>query len=191
MKKCLRKRTVATMAMVLGFALHASVAFAAPILSIAPSSIVVGLGITFSADVVIAEVTDLFLFQFDLAFDPTILAATNLDEGAFLPSGGATFFIPGTIDNAAGSITFTLDTLLGPIPGVTGTGTLASVTFDALAFGTSPITLDNVLLLDSGGFPIAFDKEVGVVSVVPEPATLLLFGSGLAGAAVMRKRWRR
>ncbi len=150
-----------------------------------------GVGETFSLDVAIRDVTDLFAFQFDLGFDPTILAAMSLSEGPFLPSGGGTIFIPGTIDNAAGAITSTGDSLLGLPPGVTGSGTLASVTFDALAFGTSPVTLSNVILLDSGLSPIAFDTEAGAVNVVPEPATLLLFGSGLAGVAVMRKRGRQ
>ncbi len=191
MTKSLGKRRVVTIAMALGLALHASVAFAVPILSIDPPTTIVGPGETFSLDVAIRDVTDLYAFQFDLGFDPAILAATSVNEGPFLPSGGLTSFIPGTINNTAGSITFTLDTLLGPVPGVTGSGILASATFDALSFGTSHLSLTNVLFFDSGFSVISFTTQDGLVSVVPEPATLILLGSGLARAAVMRKRLTR
>ncbi|HEV3199328.1 MAG TPA: cohesin domain-containing protein, partial [Bryobacteraceae bacterium] len=63
----------------------------------APSSAAVG--DIFTVNVNIAGITDLYGFQFDLSFDPAILAAASSTEGPFLPTGGATFFIPGTIDN--------------------------------------------------------------------------------------------
>ena len=49
-------------------------ASAAPILSIAPTSTTVQAGHTFSVDVSIADVTDLFAYQFDLGFDPAMFA---------------------------------------------------------------------------------------------------------------------
>src|SRR6266436_3322803 len=73
----------------------------------------------------------------------------SITEGPFLPAGGATFFIPGTIDNATGAITFTADTLQTAIVGVNGNGTLATVDFQALCVGTSLVALSNVILLDS------------------------------------------
>jgi general secretion pathway protein D len=76
----------------------------------APSSVAVGDIFTVNAD--IASITDLYAFQFDLSFDPAVLAATSSTEGPFLPSGGATFFIPGAIDNLNGMVTATVDTLI-------------------------------------------------------------------------------
>lgn len=58
-------------------------------------------------------------------------------------------FIPGTIDNVGGDVSSTADSLIGPIPGVTGTGTLAVFQFTALAVGTSPLSFGNEILLDS------------------------------------------
>ncbi|MBV9224486.1 MAG: hypothetical protein JOY85_10685 [Acidobacteriaceae bacterium] len=73
-----------------------STGWAAPILSIEPAAAVVPAG-PFSVDINIANVTDLFAFQFDLTFTPGILAASGSAEGPFLATSGAgtTFFPAG------------------------------------------------------------------------------------------------
>src|SRR5271157_4900574 len=68
-------------------------------------------GSTFTVDVNISGVTDLFDYQLDLTFNPSIVSATGVSEGSFLSSGGPTFFLPGTIDNVGGPITLNADTL--------------------------------------------------------------------------------
>ncbi len=72
------------------------------------------------------DVSDLYAFQFDLAFDPTILELQSISEGTFLPGAGSTNFFPGTIDNTGGTATATADSLVGAIPGASGSGTLAT-----------------------------------------------------------------
>src|SRR5690242_1252599 len=124
-------------------------AFADPILSIQPPSTSVAAGNTFAVDVNISNVSDLFAFQFDITFNPGILSATSIIEGAFLPGGGTTFFIPGTIDNSGGTISSNADTLIGAISGVSGGGTLAILDFTTLGTGMSAIDIANVTLLDS------------------------------------------
>src|SRR2546430_17140244 len=109
----------------------ASIGFADPIVSIQPASSSVAEGDTFTLDVDIANVTDLFAFQFDLGFCPGVLSALSIIEGAFLPGGGTTFFIPGTIDNVGGAITASADALIGAISGVNGTRYLDDVHFTA------------------------------------------------------------
>ena len=178
---------VLLLGLVLSFsALRAS---AVPVLSLQPSSQVVQPGQSFSLDVDISNAAELFSFQFDLAFDPNVLSATSITEGPFLPSGGSTFFIPGTIDNSGGTITTTDDSLIGAISGVTGNGTLATVSFQAFALGTSPITLSNVILLDSNLADITSNTVDGTVTVVPEPATWLLLATGCTG--LVAYGWRR
>jgi general secretion pathway protein D len=163
---------------------------ALPAVSISPPSTIASIGSTVSLDVAISGVADLYAFQFDVTFDPSVLAATDVSEGPFLPGGGATFFIPGIIDNVGGSVAFTADTLLGPVPGVTGDGILATLTFTAVAAGTSPIALENVILLDSVLGLIEVVTDGGQVTV-PEAATLLLLGSGIVGATLTRLRLRQ
>jgi len=163
-----------------------SVTSASPILSIVPVTQTVSTGSSATLDVNISDVTDLYGFQFDLSFAPSILSANGTTEGPFLPSGGTTFFVPGTIDNTNGTISTTADTLIGAISGVNGGGTLAFVTFTALAAGTSSIDLSNVLLIDSGFNPIDTSLESGSVIVTsgasasPEPTTFVLMLTGMS-----------
>jgi adhesin HecA-like repeat protein len=156
---------------------------ATPTLSIEPPSQEVGPGMSFSLDVRISGVADLFAYQFDLAFNPLILSAGSITEGPFLSSGGATAFIAGTIDNTAGTITATADTLIGAVPGVNGSGVIATVDFQALSPGESPITLSDAILLDSSLIEIDVNIADGGVTVaaVPEPPTWLLLSTGVFG----------
>src|ERR1017187_509784 len=127
----------------------------AGVLSVQPASQNEANGQTFFVNIAVANVSDLYALEFDLAFNPQVIQATGITEGAFLPTGGPTFFLPGTIDNVFGSITFNGDTLLGPVSGVSGSGMLAIATFQAIGNGVSAIAFDNLFFLDSTGGSIA------------------------------------
>jgi hypothetical protein len=185
--------------------LSAPPAEAVPIISIGPSPTVVHIGDTFTLDVLIGEtdpgpsddVADLFAYQFSVSYDPSLLSATSVSEGSFLSSAGPTFFIPGVIDDVAGLITFSAATLLGPIAGASGSGSLLRIEFTALALGTSAVTplfdaLSGDGLLDSALQPIEpVSIEAGRVTVapapVPEPGMLLLLGVGFAALCARRR----
>src|SRR5262245_49893384 len=76
-------------------------------------------GTTFTVTVQVSGITNLYAAQFDLQFNPAVLTAVSVAEGVFLPSGATTLFIPGTIDNVTGKISFIADTRIGPVPGAT------------------------------------------------------------------------
>lgn len=141
----------------------------------------------------ISGASDLYAFQFDVTWDPSILQLQSINEGPFLATAGSTFFIPGTIDNVAGDATFTADSLLGPGPGAAGTGTLATLDFQAIGTGTSALSLANVILLDSNLNNIDFTSTDGSVTVsaavtlgVPEPDSLTWLAGMLALLAAFR-----
>lgn len=163
-------------------------ALADPVLSLNINPNPAAVGGTVSVDVVISGALDLYAYQFSLSFDPSVLQATGSTEGAFLPTGGTTFFSPGSFDNTLGVYSFTVGTLIGALPGVNGAGTLATLSFDVAAAGVSSLTLSDVVLLDSALAEIPAQLQGGVVTAVPEPGTWLMFGLGLAGVAGLARR---
>jgi hypothetical protein len=164
---------------------------AAPIIDIEPETLFVGHDQSFGVNIVIHDAADLFAFQFDLSFDPRLLSATSVAEGGLLSIGGPTIFFPGTIDNVAGRISFTLGTLTGSLPGVNGTGALAGIEFRSRnASGIATLKLSDIILLDSNLADIAFVAPLPApIAVVTEPGTLVLLAPMLLGMAwVLRRR---
>ena len=103
-------------------------------------------GETFTLDLNAADVYDLAGWQFDITFDPSVLEVLEVKEGEFLKTGGGTtFFQKGSIDNATGKITKLSSARLSEV-GVSGTGTLLSVTFTAKAGGETRLSVHNVQL---------------------------------------------
>jgi hypothetical protein len=157
-------------------------------INVEPSSKTVNIGDVFSLDIVLSEVTDLYSYEFDISFDPLLLAAQDIIEGSFLSTGGSTFFIPGTIDNSAGSVSVTGNSLVGEVPGVNGSGTLVTLSFLALSEGISLVQLANVVLLDSTLADITAVTLSSIeVTAVPLPAGLPLLMSGIAVLFLRRR----
>ena len=103
------------------------------------------LGDTFTFDVRAEIISNLAGWQFDIAFDSTVLEALDVSEGDFLKTdGGVTFFQSGRIDNAAGKIT---GLIAGRISegGVSGSGSVLQVRFKAKAEGETELALQNFL----------------------------------------------
>lgn len=154
-------------------------ATASSVISVQPSTLSVTTGQIFSLDIDVNTIADLYAWQFDVNFDPLVLSALSVNEGAFLAQGGPTFFIQGAIDNTGGAITSNADTLEGAIPGVTGGGHLASIQFQALASGSTTIVPSNLDLLDSNLNLIDEGTADGTVIITPEHSNLMLSFAGL------------
>ena len=130
------------------------------------------MGNTFTLDISAKDVIDLAGWQFDIAFDPTVLEAVAVNEGDFLKrEGGSTFFQKGTIDNRSGKITRLSSALLSG-GGITGTGTLLSIQFSAKAGGETQLRLQNVQFGTSTG---------SLISAGPHEVTLVIEGQLATG----------
>ena len=128
-------------------------------------------GDTFTLDLKAEDVLDLAGWQFDVAFAPTVLEAIEVNEGNFLKTGGGTtFFQKGKIDNRSGKITGLSSALLSG-GGVTGTGTLLSVTFSAKAGGETQLTLEKFQFGSSTGSSISAGPREFTIVVAGQLAT--------------------
>ena len=127
---------------------------------------VIHVGDTFTLDINAENVNDLAGWQSDISFDPAVLEAVEVNEGDFLKTdGGATFFQDGTIDNTAGKITRISATRFNE-DGVTGTGTLLSVTFLAKTGGETQLALHNLQLGAFTGEQINAESYEVVITIV-------------------------
>lgn len=143
-------------------------------------------GSVFTVPVLVSGATGLTAFQFDLSYDASILKAlefTDLGTGfesAALADGASLtgitgFLLPGLLSGVA-------DSMSGATGGFTG-GTIVDIRFEAIAAGTSALTLSNVFLDFS---ELGADSIVNGSITVPEPSPLALVALGFAALA-----WRR
>jgi hypothetical protein len=115
--------------------------------------------------------------QFGLSFDRTILQCLSADEGTFYSDwaqshGASTLVFPQpACDNTAGKLNPTGIAILGAEgQGPVGGGTVMTVRFKALAVGTSPLQLTDVVVGDASvGHvqPLTTTVSAGEVTVLP------------------------
>lgn len=186
------RRTVACVVFV--WAMSSASASANAILFINPATTTVNVGDTFTLGVHIDGVVDLFSYNFDLAFDSSILSFVGIVDGGFIPPGDIDLFFPGE-EWTEGIVSATGNSVYGDGAGVNGNGTLAFATFMAMMAGETWITFpdqfpNELLFSDSTGAPIAVSAVSGLVQVngvtsaVPdEPSPMILLVAALALAA--------
>lgn len=156
---------------------------------------VVNLNDVFEMNITLSSADPVYAVQFELKFDPSIIEATNLTEGDFLklpadtcgqlfpiqnctafPIWSNTSLTNNTnitlINNTKGVVTFfniqTPD-IDGNIHGASGNGTLATITFQAKAYGTSSLGLSNILIADPNISTIPTNAINGSVRVNTPP----------------------
>ncbi len=149
-----------------------------PQLEISPPTQTVNVGSTFTVDVDVSSMTDLYAVEFGLSFDPTIVQCDSFTKDTnFI---GSTIGFDPTIDNTAGTVSGFSVSKMGA-SGVSGSGTLATLQFTTLASGTSTISFSNVQLLDSTTAQITPTITDGSVTV---PAAIVEISPSSSSQAV-------
>lgn len=122
---------------------------------------------TLTVDVMADNVTDMYGAEFELKYDPVMLAVQDaepnkdgiqIEAGTLLPANKG-FIVANKADNAEGTVIFAM-TLLNPAPSVTGGGPLARVTFNVLNAGPSTIEVARAKL-------VALDLQTIPSSITP------------------------
>ena len=98
-----------------------------------------------------------------LRFDPKILRVRLVQEGTFMSSGGGTVTFAQQVDATGGRVDITL-TRTGDPAGVSGDGVLASVVFDAIGSGVSPLAMGGVVT-GAGGLPVPVNFGNAAITV--------------------------
>lgn len=127
-----------------------------------PPIIYTQLGGSFSIDVVVENITDLLAGKIELGYDETKINAQTITTGnGFLEkNGGDALFLTKKINDVNGSITVEFAIFGGSPTGVSGTGTIFSVSFKSIhATPTTQISFNLVDLRNTENIPIPVENQ--------------------------------
>jgi hypothetical protein len=127
-----------------------------------PSTVQLNIGATQVVSVTITGVTDLYGFEFDLGFDPAVIAVQEVEVGDFLSPD---FVVARTFNNSTGLVKVAITQLSPSLP-KTGDGLLATILFRAIAPGDAQVKFLNIQLSNSDAI------SLGVVSLQPNVVVL-------------------
>jgi hypothetical protein len=148
---------------------------------VVPASLTVpNVGASFSLNITVENVENLYAYEFKLYYPNDVLNGTKVVEGPFLKKGGTTVFaVANFTDNynaTHGLLNVVCLSMETSSPGVNGSGTLATATFKSTATtGPRILHLYDVKLSDPTPASIPLTSADGEVTVVPEfPVALAL-----------------
>ena len=101
-------------------------------------------GFTFNVNVfdVPTAPSDLYAWQVNITFNPLVLQCVAASEGQFLKQAGDTFSLNVQINNEAGWVVAGTALVNYDFGGATGSGRLATMTFNVAVRGNSPLAFD-------------------------------------------------
>ena len=105
-----------------------------------PSNITQSKGSTFTVNIVISGAQNVYSVPLQLNYDPTKLQLMNVSNGSFLSQDGQTVALVHREDETTGTLQITA-TLPPNSGGVSGQGSVVTLTFMAKASGQSPLTI--------------------------------------------------
>jgi LysM repeat protein len=139
---------------------------------VSPATTEIVVGNKTTVDIRVENVSDLFGVEVHLTFDPALLEVEDADAGkAGVQIEPGSFINPyftaqNVVDQGAGKIDYSVSQ--GPSDtAVSGSGVVATITFEGESAGTSALNITSVVLAAPGGVPISSAKQGGSVTVTP------------------------
>lgn len=110
-------------------------------------------GEAFTVEIVVEPNGPIAGMQFDLLFDPSLIAVGDVQEGGLLTQDGAeSYFVVNGIDNDFGFVSGVAGAVLGRGESVSSTGTFAAITCEAgIVEGVCSLALENVMVANMAG----------------------------------------
>ncbi len=150
-------------------------------------------GESFTVDITVNDVTDLYGWSINLTFDPTILNVVDVTQGPFLQQVANITPWPGQINNDKGFITpgaVLFDPVQGfPSRGATGSGVLATVNFTVKGQGVAELHFARSKLntyVAGNNVPIDHEPTDGVFrNVAPTSLSIELIIAVVAAIAIV------
>lgn len=146
--------------LIIGFSViinTATAPVALPTVYVDPPEISANPGDTFTINVNIKDVTDLFSYDVRIKWQRDLLQILSVTEGSFLSSVNPTYFLAKSYTD----YTIVACTTMAAVPGISGSGTLFTVNFKVLDAGKSALDIYQSTLVDSGLNPMDHTAEDG------------------------------
>jgi len=118
-------------------------------------------GSTFDVNITIADVANLYSWMVCLSWDPTVLNATDIQEGPLLNQNGTQATAFDVTYPEAGTVCVNCTLVSQPIVTASGNGTLATIIFSVERYGDTLLDLHNTTLLDNNLIEIFHLSEDG------------------------------
>lgn len=137
-----------------------------------PQSIGLKSGEQGSISLRVDDAQNMYGIEFHLTFDPNVVEVVDADTskpGVQIKPGDwlkNSFVAVNKADNAAGKIDYAV-TLLNPAPPVSGSGTIATITFKGKNNGTSALKVQKAILASRDGKEIKSEWQDGAIGVSP------------------------
>ena len=138
-------------------------------INVEPAHVEVSEGHLFTVNITVyPEGNETYGAQYTLSFDNTLLNATDQTTGTFLSQGGGgTNVYTNKINNTLGKIKYSETRIGDDVGGVTGNGTLTTITFQAIAkHGTGELLFDKIKLSDANATYLTVHANNGNVEIV-------------------------
>ena len=129
-----------------------------------PATVTQAQGATFAMNVLLSGAQNVYSVPLKISYDPKVLQVVNVSNGGLLSQDGQAVALVHRDDDSSGTLQITATRPPGAV-GVSGQGTVVTLTFMAKAAGQSSLTISKGGARDPGMQPIAVAGAVATVTV--------------------------